>query len=191
MATVSDISKSHENERRSQKKAFFRKYGFILLSHHPECEEFKNHTLNFGTLRFCIGCFIGYPTAIIAIIIINLFKIQLLFNSITLLFIGSTFLSLFILSPLNLTKHKLIKIFQKFCIGLGSAFLFWWIWTLTSDMVLNLVIFIAIFGTIIVILNGYHAYGFLKTCRNCRYKTDWQNCPGFGRIYKNNKLSQF
>ena len=183
---MSDISKSHENEKRSKKNTFFRKYGFILISHHPECEEFKNHTLNFGNFRFCIGCFIGYPTAILAIIILNLFKIQLLFDPITLLFIGLIFLSLFILSPLNLTKYKGIKIFQKFCIGLGSAFLFWWIWTLTSDIVANLILFIIIFSSIILILNGYHAYSFLKICKICKYKTNWYNCPGFKSVYNKN-----
>lgn len=177
---MSDISNSHEKRR--QKKPFFQKYGFLLISHHPKCEEFKNHTLNIGSLRFCIGCFIGYPTAITAIMILNFIKIPLLFDSIILLLFGLIFLSFFILSPLNLTKRKGIKIIQKFCIGIGSAFLFWWTWTLTSDSLVNLITFIAIFGTLIVILNGYHAYGFLKTCRRCIYKTDWQNCPGFKSI---------
>jgi len=181
-------NKGLKKKEKLHKHTFFRKYASILLSHHPECEKFNNHTLNIGSLRFCIGCFIGYPTAVITILLFNIFKIYTIFNSITLLLFGLTFLSFFILSPLNLTKRREIKIFQKFSIGLGSAFLFWWIWTLTSDFFFNLIIFIFTFGALIVILNGYHAYCFLKICRKCKYKTDWYNCPGFSRLYNQNKL---
>ncbi len=178
------------NELRKKTKdleqTFFQKYGSLLFSHHPDCEKFKNHTIKIGSMHFCIGCFIGYPTAIIGILLFNIFKIYLLFDSMTLLVSGIILLSFFLLSPLNLTKRKGIKIFQKFCIGLGSVFLFWWIWTLSADIIFNIIIFILIFGVIVVILNGYHAYSFLKTCRKCKYKTDWQKCPGFSKIYNKN-----
>ena len=128
---------------------FFQKYGSLLLSHHPDCEKFKNHTIKIGSMRFCIGCFIGYPTAIIGILLFNVFKIYLLLDSITLLVCGIILLSFFLLSPLNLTKRKGIKIFQKFCIGLGSIFFFWWIWTLSADIIFNLLLFILIFGVIV------------------------------------------
>ena len=183
MTIMSTIRNNYENSKISQKRTFFQKYGLLLISHHPECEEFKNHTLKIGPLRFCIGCFIGYPTAIISIIILNLLEIQFLFDSITHLSIGLFSFSFFILSPLNLTKQKRIKIMQKFCIGIGSSFLFWWVWTLSSNMIVNLIIFIIVFGTIIVILNGYHAYSFLKICRACKYKSDWRICPGFRKVY--------
>ena len=38
---------------------------FILLSHHPNCEKFENHTLNIRGTRVCIGCLAFYPTFII------------------------------------------------------------------------------------------------------------------------------
>jgi len=183
---VSDICNSHSHEKKSQKKTFFKKYSSLLISHHPECDKFKNHTLKIGSLNFCIGCFIGYPTAIIGILVFYFFRIYNLFDSITLLLLGLAFLSFFFLSPLKLTKRKEIKILQKFFLGLGSVFLFWWIWTLTSDIFLNLLLFSVIFGAIIIILNGYHAYSFLKTCSTCKYKTDWHNCPGFKSIYIKN-----
>ena len=47
----------------------------LLLSHHPECEKFKNHTLNIGKIRFCIGCFIGYPIAILGMFLIPILRI--------------------------------------------------------------------------------------------------------------------
>jgi hypothetical protein len=182
-----EISSNRSHKKTNHlKQTFFQKYGSLLLSHHPDCEKFKNHTIKIGSKKFCIGCFIGYPTAIIGILLFNILKIYLLFDSITLFVSGIILLSFFLLSPLNLTKRKGIKIFQKFCIGLGSVFLFWWIWTISADIIFNLLSFILIFSVLIVILNGYHAYSFLKTCKKCKYKTDWHNCPGFYKIYKMN-----
>jgi len=177
-----------KEKKKNKELSFFRKYGSLLLSHHPKCESFKNHTLKLGSLHFCIGCFIGYPTAIITILLFNIFEIYSLFDSVTLLYVGILFLSSFLLSPLNLTNRKGIKILQKFCIGFGSAFLFWWIWTLTTQIFVNLITFIGIFGAIIVMLNGFHAYSFLKTCRKCKYKTNWHDCPGFNKSNNQNTL---
>jgi len=96
------------------------------------------------------------------------------------LFISSIVLiSTFFLSPLHLTKLKAIKVIQKFCIGIGAAFLFWWIWTLTDLIIINFLYFIAIFGILLIILNGYHASGIYSTCKKCQYSRDWKNCPGF------------
>jgi hypothetical protein len=88
-------------------------------------------------------------------------------------------LASFILSPLNLTKIKIIKILQKFFIGLGSAFLYWWIWTLTNLFFINFLYFLAVFGVLLTLLNGYHAYSFYSTCKKCKYSLDWKSCPGF------------
>ncbi len=33
----------------------------LLLSHHPFCERFENHTYNLGKIRFCRGCLLSYP----------------------------------------------------------------------------------------------------------------------------------
>ena len=27
-------------------------------------------------------------------------------------------------------------------------------------------------------------YGIYHTCKKCRYKSDWKNCPGFGPLYR-------
>ena len=160
-----------------------KKYKLLLLSHHPECDKFKNHTIRIGSVRLCIGCFIGYPTSLTGIFFLYISKIYMLFNSTTYFLFGITFLSFFILSPLNLAKKKVIKIIQKFCIGLGSVFLFWWIWTLSTNPIVNLLNFMIIFGLIIGILNGYHAYSLLKTCKKCIYASNWKKCPGFHTIY--------
>ena len=57
---IENRNNDFKEKSKNQKNAFLRKYGSLLLSHHPECEKFKNHTLKIGNLNFCIGCFIGY-----------------------------------------------------------------------------------------------------------------------------------
>ena len=58
----------------SKIKRFFlylRSFGPLFLSHHPECERFKEHTINIGRIKLCIGCFVGYPTAILGIYMLS------------------------------------------------------------------------------------------------------------------------
>ncbi len=169
-----------------EKDSLWRKlkcYKYLLLSHHPDCEKFgKNHTINFGKYKFCIGCFVGYPTAIISILLIHYLNLLDLFSSIFLLIISFILISSIILSPVGLTKIKSIKIIQKFLIGLGSAFLFWYIWTMPNDFFINLIYFILVFGMLLLLLNMYHGYGLMKTCKKCEYSMDWNNCPGFEKI---------
>ncbi|TFG21494.1 MAG: hypothetical protein EU529_13425 [Promethearchaeota archaeon] len=155
----------------------------ILLSHHPECEKFeKNHTINIGKYRFCIGCYVGYPSALIGIFVILFLNLVEIFNSFCFLITSLVLISTFVLSPLNLTRIKAIKIIQKFLIGLGAAFLFWYIFTLQNPFFLNFFYFILVFGFLIILLNVYHGYSFHKICKKCEYSMDWNNCPGFKKI---------
>ncbi|MFX1258011.1 MAG: hypothetical protein ACFFAN_09135 [Promethearchaeota archaeon] len=158
----------------------------FLLSHHPSCEEFDKHTIKIGKFRFCIGCYVGYPTAIIGIFTLWFLHLSniFVFNSINFLIISMILLSSFILSPINLTKIRTVKIIQKFLIGFGSAFLFWWIWSLQYTFLINLLIFFMVFGVLLMGLNAYHAYGFHKICKKCDFSLDWENCPGFKALFE-------
>jgi len=48
----------------------------LFLSHHPECKHFKGHTIKVGKVRLCIGCFIGYPSAILGIFLIYVIDLK-------------------------------------------------------------------------------------------------------------------
>jgi len=158
----------------------------LFLSHHPECEIFgKSHTINIGKLRFCIGCFVGYPAAFIALFLINILNLN---NSILYQFFltfSIIFLATFILSPLNLTKNKKIKITQKTFIGIGAALLYSWIMGLPNPARTNYNIAFIVLYILITILNIYHAYGFLNNCYKCESPFDWGRCPGFKSIRNN------
>lgn len=153
-----------------------------MLSHHPKCENFSNHTLRIGRYHLCIGCFIGYPTAIIEIVILSFLNLLIAFDPFILITWSMILLGTFILSPLHLTKFKSVKKVQKFLIGSGAAFLFWGIFSFDNPLFINFFIFLATFIVLLGFLNGYHAYGFLKTCKKCSYSSNWKNCPGFEDI---------
>ena len=150
-----------------------------MLSHHPKCENFSNHTLRIGRYFLCIGCFIGYPTAIIEIVILSCLNIVIAFDPFILITWGMILMGSFILSPLHLTEFKSVKIAQKIFIGSGAALLFWGIFSFDNPLIINFLIFLAVFSVLLALLNGYHVYGFLKTCKQCEYSSNWKTCPGF------------
>ena len=157
-------------------------FNSFLFTHHPKCEKFRGHTIKIGKNQFCIGCFIGYPTAFIGILTIYLLRQVIIFGPEFLLITGILLVSSFILSPLHLTKIRNIKIIQKFFIGLGFAFLFWGIWTLPNSFSINLILFFIIFGIGYAIIMSYHAYSFYKICKSCKYSLNWEECPGFRKL---------
>ena len=157
----------------------------LLLSHHPECDKFDNHTINMGKVRFCIGCFIGYPTAIIGIILIDLLNISNIIPTDYFFIISIIMISTFFMSPLHLIRVKPVKIIQKFLIGLGSSFLFWAIWSLHNPPLTNYIIFMYTFSIILGVLNFYHVYGFLGSCYKCDTPFSWGKCNGFDTIRSN------
>ncbi|MBY9003157.1 MAG: hypothetical protein KGD73_04235 [Candidatus Lokiarchaeota archaeon] len=178
---------NEKGTREKIKEAFLHIVSFwpFALSHHPECRNFSNHTIHLGKIRFCIGCFIGYPTAILGIFLLPLLNISHFIPIDLYLLIAICLLSTFILSILNLTKNKGIKILQKFLIGLGSSFLFWYIMTRPNSRLVNIFIFNIAFGVILGVLNLYHVLGFILTCYKCETPFLWGTCGGFNIIVKN------
>ncbi|MHA1931476.1 MAG: hypothetical protein ACW96X_02995 [Promethearchaeota archaeon] len=166
----------------------------FFLSHHPECEDFKGHTLKCGRCRLCIGCFIGYPTAIITLFLIRFLNFGFLFSTQPFLILSLVFLGTFFLSPLRLTKNKRIKIIQKLLIGIGSALLFNWIMVRPYSYTTNSRTAFIVFYLLLVILNLYHIYGILNSCYKCETPFNWGKCNGFCDIrvrMENNGLENY
>ncbi|MHA1328896.1 MAG: hypothetical protein ACTSRH_16485, partial [Promethearchaeota archaeon] len=90
----------------------------------------------------------GYPTAILSAIIMGIINIETYLGTEILFILSVLFLGTYILSPLNLTRWKKIKIAQKLCLGLGFAFLFWAITSLSTSFVNKIFLYFGIFGTI-------------------------------------------
>ncbi|MHA1150792.1 MAG: hypothetical protein ACTSR8_21440 [Promethearchaeota archaeon] len=182
------VNEDFKENQRSKFKIFILSVKSLLpflLAHHPQCEDFEGHTLKIGKYRFCIGCFIGYPTAILSIIIIDKFGLLYLLPSRAFFFFGIGLIATFILSPLHITKIKTIKILQKILIGVGSGFLFWFLLILPNPLLINYFLILIVFSVILGVLNFHHAYSFYSGCKKCEYALNWGVCPGFKKIRDN------
>lgn len=165
-------------------KLYYKSLKPILLSHHPSCESFSEHVFNLGKYKLCIGCFIGYPIAILGVIILYFINLIVMLNPTLLFLCGVILMASFLLSPLKLTRKRIIKIIQKILFNLGGAFIFWWIFTLPNPFIINFILFFFIFGILLSLVNAYHAYSFYKTCKKCEFSFDWENCPGFKALFE-------
>ncbi|MGV9172969.1 MAG: hypothetical protein ACOC35_10430 [Promethearchaeia archaeon] len=188
MDTKNQDQKKTRGKIRGKISYFFRylkSFSPLLLRHHPTCKRFQGHCFKIGKKEFCMGCFLGYPTAIAGIFVLSFFvQVRQNFHAHFLLF-AVILLSSFMLSPLKLTDSKPVKMIQKLLIGIGASLLFWWIWELPYSYVLNFTIFSLIFIPLLMLFNIYHFYSLYKTCRNCNYALNWDKCPGF-KIVKEN-----
>lgn len=120
----------------------------------------------------------GYPTAIITLIILPLSGLFNILTPIVLFIISIILLSSLILSFVGLTTKKPIKFLQKILIGMGGGFLFWSIFSLPNPSGVNLIIAVFSFGLLLALFNGYHGYGMYRICKKCEFEADWDNCPG-------------
>ncbi len=177
--------KEHSKTKRNKITTFFlylKSYSPLLLSHHPECEKFKEHTFKIKNYKVCIGCSVGYLTAIITLIIINFLNLIKIIDSQYFLILGLIFLGTFILGPLHIINSKKVKTLQKILIGIGTIFIISWIGTLPNSPKINLILIFIVICIVLWVLNVYHGYGFFNTCKKCDTPMDFENCPGFERI---------
>jgi len=179
--------KSKEIKRSKLSKSFLiiKSFGSFLLRHHPECVNFKGHAIKLRKHEFCIGCFIGYPTSFITILILGFFKLNEIIPSNYLINLGILFMSTFFLSFTRVTNIKIVKVIQKIFIGFGSALIFWGIFSLNFTFFINYIIFLLVFSILLTVLNIYHAYGLYNECKKCEFQFKWGQCSGFEAIRNN------
>ena len=163
----------------SQTKDLIKKYGHLFFSHHPSCSHYEDHTLNFPKLRLrlCIGCFIGYPSALISILLGIYFIYPAISQKIYIL-LFCIFLFLFqFLSLTKLTEIKPIKITQKFLIGFGAGQVLVVSYNLFQGSVL--VKLIGVWGIMLILMGpiGFLHYRTMRdTCENCPERGNSLGC---------------
>ena len=166
----------------SESKDFLKKYGHLLLSHHPSCPQYQDHTLNFPKirLRLCIGCFIGYPSALISILL-GIYFIYPAISQKIYIFLFGIFLFLFqFLSLTKLTEIKPIKIIQKFLMGFGAGQVLVVSYNWINGSVLMKLI--GVWGVILIFMGPIsllHYKSFRDTCENCLDRENSPDCIYF------------
>ena len=148
-----------------------------LIAHHPPCDKFRSHTLNFKKIQFCIGCYIGIPSTIIGVIVGNLLLSQIVSNF-NLLYLGIFLFGFQLLSLTKITEYKIMKVIQKAIIGIGSGFILISAYNLINGSILFRLIILAL-----IIIVGNIPLSFLHTrksqniCDACEYKWKKEFCP--------------
>jgi len=138
---------------------------FILLSHHPDCEKFENHTFNIRGTRLCVGCLAFYPTFIIifsSIFLLGFFS----FNYVKLIYLGILQSSVLLFNFLGLIKTKISKFITKVILGSGIAFILVGILKSPIILIFKLLILV-IFSAILTVLNFLRVKIMINTCKKC------------------------
>lgn len=153
----------------------------IMLSHHPNCDEFSDHVYHLGKHLLCIGCFTFYPMIIITIIATLLFVDLNVYNLVSMYLISFICFVPIILNVVGLTKYRFLKIFSKASNGIGVGL------HLVSVFLLPFLLIIKIFTLLeINFLVGAIAYiranRIKKDCIKCDYQGNWDDCPGMKNI---------
>ncbi|QEE16954.1 hypothetical protein DSAG12_02785 [Promethearchaeum syntrophicum] len=150
----------------------------MLLSHHPPCERYENHTINIGKFRLCIGCFIGYPSALLTIILTKILYDHKSFNLIPILIIGIIFSLAQLLSLTSITEKKSVKIIQKFLMGTGSGFIIIFLYlTINLPEIFKLIVVFICISILIIPIGILHYRTSSRTCENCEIKEISGKCP--------------
>lgn len=160
---------------------FFSDLKPLLLSHHPNCNKFSSHVYHIGKYRLCIGCFTFYPTIGLTILFVLLFFNLTLTTLFIFFFLSFAFFIPIVLNILSKTKSKLLKIFPKISIGIGTGLM------IVSTILLPIFLIIKI--SILLEINfitGVIAYIRAKhvkeACLECEYEGKWSDCPAMKPI---------
>ena len=161
--------------------------GPLLISHHPDCARFKDHTFKIGDHRVCLGCSVIYPTIIVVLIVSYFFKgAHPVPREWYLLPTGLVLTSL----KLVTINSRVLKIFMNILVGLGISFSLIGIFALPFETYVRITILI-IFFLMTGLIAGYRFEKKIKICdRECEYRRDWSRCPGLRDVYSRIRTAQ-
>lgn len=181
-----------ENSRIREKiRYFFQAIKPIITSHHPVCEQYKDHTFHLFGRDWCIGCYIGYPSGILMFLIGYLTGLFRVLETSTLWIIGAILMGSYILSIVGLSKIRWIKITSKIPLGAGAAFLIAALFSYPIPVWLSFLLSFFLIQFFITIINVKRAFEMRKTCNGCEYNSDRNNCPGLRPVMeKMNKINK-
>jgi cation transport ATPase len=157
----------------------------MLLSHHPSCEEYKNHTITLFGKKWCIGCFVGMPIVVLVFLIGVFGKIMNKYSNFQLWMVGIIIFTVSYamkgykyVKPLKKLNERAVKIIAKIFLGIGVGIMLGTVYIHTPESDFKLLIFYLIFQGIFIITEILHLFGMYSECKQCEYKADWDNCPG-------------
>ncbi|NHJ48324.1 MAG: hypothetical protein FK733_11110 [Asgard group archaeon] len=160
----------------------------MMLSHHPYCDDFDHHVFKIGKLRLCRGCTLSYPPAyFLPIFWLAWSGAREFFRAegalIPNIWWFTIAFAVFGVITYFIRKYS-IFINDIYKITRGALLGFFFIVMLQEDWYYKL-----IFGLLILGLMGYlsikRGKDMEKTCNDCEWGANFQECPGFKHLYKN------
>ena len=151
----------------------------FILSHHPSCEKFSHHMVDFRGYMLCMGCFFTYPAAILPIIIMHLPPFRDLFDHTQLFGLAIVFLSLNVGRKLILKDrisknlHILFRNFLGICLGLVVMGLL--AVPETDPLRWYYLIFVISVAVVYNLANGIKT---MRTCKACEEYPNFPKCQG-------------
>ena len=167
------VSESREDSGLHRKEMFR-----LLFAHHPPCATFQTHTLRLGRIRLCIGCFIGYPSAVVALLVSFNFLSQFPWSPWWLVIFGIVFVLSQLWSFFSFSQRKLIKIIQKMLIGTGSGMILAGVFNILDQPLWMKIL--SLWSTILLIIGPiglFHYFTMKSVCNQCQQKQDLGYCP--------------
>ncbi|TXT54109.1 MAG: conserved membrane protein of unknown function [Candidatus Thorarchaeota archaeon] len=163
--------------------------GPLLLSHHPFCSEFEEHSLCIRNRSWCMGCFLNTIFFIICFGALFIFWIlqPVLFDRFWMFYGGIAGMILYILIGISrIDEKRRVRIGKKFLLGFSFACVSISIliaggsieYLLTEKMTLIYILYLGF----IVFLSIKRALEISNTCEACEFKMRWSRCPGFHDI---------
>jgi hypothetical protein len=140
-----------------------------FVGHHPDCENFKSHTIKISKKTYCAGCLglsIGFTISIIITLIYVLYENIFISNNKFLIFyIGLISLIIVFVEISTITK-RIIHIFSNIFFIIAILLIFLAILEITKDKTYG---FISIMISFIFIETRIHLSKLkhIKTCKNC------------------------
>ena len=177
-------------------KRFWKSSQPFILSHHPECDFYRDHYVEFRGLKFCIGCFFGVIPAFITFLLIIFSSLWISIGEMTASMVTISFLILGVMFSIFKGKSKIIKILSKIFLAHGLVFLILTHYYYISAIYLKSDIFRIVTTVLLYIflLQIYYAIRFISdynTCKRCNQFHQYPLCDGFRNLIIRLKEERF
>ena len=157
-----------------------------LFSHHPICSFFSHDTFVIFGKRFCLGCSISYPLAIITVLMLSITGVykdlpEPFFHQSILLLTSIGLGSLQALKYGSIKDGRTFRIIVKASLGLAIGGVIFWtltipiFWPFRIGLLLGAIVSIMFLGTFRILY-------MRRICAGCIYHGDWDICYGFRGI---------
>jgi len=98
----------------------------FLLSHHLDCDHFKDHYFILKGIKFCKGCMLGIPVFLVTVLLLSLFPL-IDFTPKVYVLIGMVLISVNIISVSHKIKQiAFLKVLAKISLAIGAWFYVYW-----------------------------------------------------------------